>query len=179
MPIIEESKIIPGVYFVHLRSFQDDRGRFSEIFRKEWFPQRKWDVYQSNRSESLPNVIRGLHYHHHQVDYWHVVQGSIKAGLVDLRSSSATFGNSVSLVLNSDDNIGLFIPVGVAHGFLSITQATLIYIVDSYYDGNDEFGVAWNDPVIGLDWGVNNPLISERDRNNPLLKDIPPDILPP
>ena len=92
MPLITESEHINGVYLVKLDAYQDDRGRFTELFRKEWFPQQKWSVIQSNRSESSPDVLRGLHYHQKQVDYWHVVQGGIRAGLVDLRNSSPTQG---------------------------------------------------------------------------------------
>jgi len=90
MPTITELPSIEGVFTVQLDTFQDDRGRFSEIFRMDWFPQREWKVIQSNRSESEPGVLRGLHYHLNQVDYWHVTQGTIRAGLGDLRISSPT-----------------------------------------------------------------------------------------
>ncbi|MGD2077186.1 MAG: dTDP-4-dehydrorhamnose 3,5-epimerase [Chloroflexota bacterium] len=178
MPVINESSTIPGVYMVRLRPFADDRGRFVEIFRKEWFPQRAWDVVQSNRSESAAGVLRGLHYHHHQVDYWHVVRGTIRAALVDLRRKSPAFGSSEIVEMGQEDMLGLYIPVGVAHGFISLTPATLLYFVDNYYDGADEFGVAWDDPALGLDWPVEAPIVSERDVNNPRLRDIPQDLLP-
>jgi len=178
MPIITESEQIQGVYLVQLDAYQDDRGRFTEIFRKEWFPQRQWSVVQSNRSESTAGVLRGLHYHHNQVDYWHLVQGRIRAGLVDLRRSSPTTGAAQTIDISHNDGLGLFIPVGVAHGFLSLVQSTLIYIVDHYYDGSDEYGVAWNDPNLNLDWGKEDPTLSERDINNPLLAAIPPANLP-
>jgi dTDP-4-dehydrorhamnose 3,5-epimerase len=77
-----------------------------------------------------------------------------------------------------DDQLGLFIPIGVAHGFLALTDATLTYVVDNYYDGRDEFGVAWNDPDLGLDWGTSTPTISPRDQANPRLRDIPAAALP-
>ncbi len=178
MPTITELPSIEGVFTVQLDTYQDDRGRFSEIFRMDWFPQRDWKVIQSNRSESEPGVLRGLHYHQNQVDYWHVAQGSIRAGLVDLRMSSPTRGATKTIDISHDDGFGLFIPTGVAHGFLSLSRATLIYIVDNYYDGKDEFGVAWNDPQINLDWGETRPLLSERDRGNPLLAAIRPENLP-
>lgn len=178
MPRITESPTIPGVYTVHLKPFADARGRFIEIFRKEWFPQRSWAVVQSNRSESAAGVLRGLHYHHRQVDYWHVIQGKIQAALVDLRRSSPAFGASQMIAMGQDDMLGLFIPIGVAHGFVSLTEATLLYYVDNYYDGADEFGVAWNDPDLGLSWPVATPIVSERDADNPRLRDIPQDALP-
>ena len=178
MPSIKQSTSIQGLAIVELDIFEDDRGRFSEIFRKEWFPQRDWEVIQSNRSESEAGVLRGLHYHHKQVDYWHVTHGAIRAGLVDLRKHSQTYGTSLTLDLDHNKRIGLFIPVGVAHGFLSLTRATLIYIVDRYYYGSDEFGVAWNDPEINLEWGVKSPILSNRDRQNPRWKDISDGDLP-
>lgn len=88
MPIIRESDVIAGVYIVELTAHADNRGWFMETFRKEWFPQRSWQQVQTNRSESRAGVLRGLHYHHHQVDYWHVIHGEIRAGLVDLRPGS-------------------------------------------------------------------------------------------
>jgi dTDP-4-dehydrorhamnose 3,5-epimerase len=176
---IEDSNVIAGVQIVRLRGFADERGRFMETFRTEWFPQRSWAVIQCNRSDSKPGVLRGLHYHHHQVDYWYVPQGRLRAALVDIRPSSPTYLATQILEMGAENEIGLFIPVGVAHGFVALTDVTLTYTVDNYYNGGrDENGVAWNDPVFELDWGVETPLVSERDRQNPLLKDIPPDNLP-
>jgi dTDP-4-dehydrorhamnose 3,5-epimerase len=178
MPIIEEHPSISGVYLVHLKSHSDPRGQLTEIFRKEWFPQRNWSEIQSNRSVSEAGVLRGLHYHHHQVDYWLVLQGTLRAGLVDLRQSSPTQGKAQIIQIGASDDLGLYIPSGVAHGFLGLTKVTLLYVVDNYYDGSDEYGVAWNDPEVGLDWGIEKPNISERDSKNPRLLDIIPSDLP-
>jgi dTDP-4-dehydrorhamnose 3,5-epimerase len=178
MPTINESKTISGVMIAHLNSLEDSRGRFRETFRKEWFPQRSWDIVQTNRSDSQPNVLRGLHYHHRQVDYWYVVNGKIRAGLADLRPDSPTYHATQTVEMSAENNLGLFIPIGVAHGFVALEPSTLIYLVDNYYDGDDEFGVAWNDPDLNINWGVSNPILSPRDQNNPLLKDIPPEHLP-
>lgn len=180
MTRLEESQLIAGVVVAYLRPFADERGRFTETFRKEWFPQRRWDVFQTNRSDSKAGVLRGLHYHHYQVDYWHVLQGQIRVGMVDLRPGSATYMATQTLEMSAENNLGLFIPIGVAHGFLALSDATLTYIVDNYYNGGtDEFGVAWNDPEIGLDWGITAPpILSPRDARNSLLKDIPPEKLP-
>jgi dTDP-4-dehydrorhamnose 3,5-epimerase len=68
--------------------------------------------------------------------------------------------------------LGLFIPVGVAHGFAALTDVTMTYIVDNYYDSHDEFGILWNDPELNLDWGVENPLVSPRDMANPRMRDV-------
>jgi dTDP-4-dehydrorhamnose 3,5-epimerase len=176
-PIIESDRI-QGVYTVQLRAYADERGRFLETFRKEWFPQRSWEIVQSNRSDSAAGVLRGLHYHHHQVDYWYVQQGRIRAGLFDLRPQSPTRGAQLTLDMDGDQPLGLYIPVGVAHGFVALTDVTLTYIVDNYYDGADECGVAWDDREVGISWGITTPRMSARDLANPRLKDIPAEALP-
>jgi dTDP-4-dehydrorhamnose 3,5-epimerase len=178
MPQIEESSLIKDVQIVTLTPFGDERGRFMETFRKEWFPQRSWQIMQSNRSDSRAGVLRGLHYHFKQVDYWYVVNGKIRAGLFDMRPQSPTYGATQTIEMGEENQLGLFIPIGVAHGFVTLTDATLTYIVDNYYDSYDEFGVAWNDPEVGLAWGVETPVVSGRDAANPLWKDIPREKLP-
>ena len=100
---------------------------------------------------------------------------SIRAGLVDLRRSSPTYLASATIDMGEDNLLGLFIPEGVAHGFAALTDCTLIYIVNNYYDGGaDEFGIAWNDPQAKIDWGLADPALSQRDLENPLIADIPP-----
>ncbi|MFQ5418832.1 MAG: dTDP-4-dehydrorhamnose 3,5-epimerase family protein [Anaerolineae bacterium] len=180
MARIEESRLISGVYVVHLRPFGDTRGRFIETFRKEWFPQRSWDIVQTNRSDSAAGVLRGLHYHHHQVDYWYVANGRLRVGMVDLRPSSPTYLAAQTLEMGEENQIGVFLPVGVAHGFYALTDVTLTYIVDNYYNnGADENGVAWNDPALNLDWGLSAaPTLSGRDAANFRLNEIPPENLP-
>ena len=173
MTVIETINEIKGVQIARLKAFEDERGRFMETFRKEWFPQRSWERMQCNRSDSRKNVLRGLHYHHHQIDYWYVSSGKLRAALVDIREASPTFLNTYMVEMGDGHQIGLFIPAGVAHGFIALTDVTLTYTVDNYFNGGaDENGVAWNDPEFNLDWGVSNPLISERDKNNPLLHEI-------
>ncbi len=178
MPQVEESALIKDVYTVNFQTFGDERGQFMETFRKEWFPQCSWDIVQTNRSESVGGVIRGLHYHFHQVDYWMVAAGTIRADLYDMRPDSPTQGVSQTVKMGGDNKVGLFIPIGVAHGFVTLSDAVLIYIVDNYYNGNDEHGIAWDDSEIAMPWSVESPVISPRDANNPLLKDIPLDKRP-
>lgn len=178
MPEITESTKIKDVQLVTLKAFADDRGRFIETFRTEWFPQRSWDKIQTNRSDSKAGVLRGLHFHHHQVDYWYVPRGTIRVGLCDLRPDSPTFMATQTLEIGDDNQMGVFIPVGVAHGFYALTDATLTYLVDNYYDGSDEHGVAWDDPELGVPWGAENPILSPRDAQNRRWKDIPADEKP-
>ena len=175
-----ESERIGGVYTVDLKGISEPRGFFAETFRAEWFPQRDWTRLQCNRSESMAGVLRGLHFHRRQADYWHCVAGEIRVGLYDLRTESATRGAGCVLELAGDRPQGLFIPPGVAHGYLALTEITLIYVVDQYYDGGaDELGVAWDDPALGLDWACPTPpLLSARDAGNPRLSEIAGELLP-
>lgn len=179
-PEITDITAITGVQLARLQAFGDSRGRFTEIFRKEWFPQRPWNVVQMNRSDSAQGVLRGLHYHFHQVDYWYVMAGQIRVGLADLRPDSPTFRAAHTIDISAEDNAGLFIPIGVAHGFLALSDVTLVYVVDNYYeDGGDEFGLAWNDADLAVPWQPDTPpVLSNRDRANPRLRDVSPKDLP-
>lgn len=178
MPHIQESAFIRDVQIVTLQPFVEERGRFMELFRKEWFPQRSWEIIQSNRSDSRAGVLRGLHYHFRQVDYWVVVNGRMRVGLADIRPDSPTCGATQTIEMGEENQLGLFIPIGVAHGFVALTQVTLTYIVDNTYDGADEYGVAWNDPDLALPWGSDTPTVSPRDAANRFLRDIPVAELP-
>lgn len=173
MSEIVESDVISGVYITRLRSFGDDRGSFRETFRKDWFPQRSWEIVQTNCSHSMKGVLRGLHYHFNQVDYWYAPRGRIRAALFDMRPDSPTYMATQTVDMGEENDIGLFIPIGVAHGFATLEDATLMYIVDNYYDGGDEFGVAWNDPALGIDWGLADPIVSGRDQKNRPYSEIP------
>ena len=119
-------------------------------------------------------MLRGLHYHFQQVDYWYVPRGRIRVGLADLRRGSPTYGASEVLELGEANELGIFIPCGVAHGFLALTEVTLFYTVDNYYDGGDEFGLAWDDPDVVVDWQAPAaPIVSGRDAANPRFSAIP------
>jgi dTDP-4-dehydrorhamnose 3,5-epimerase len=171
---------IADVLYTPLRAFKDERGQFAETFRAEWFPQVSWAKFQTNRSDSVAGVLRGLHYHFHQVDYWVLTRGRIRVGLADLRPASPTYLQAHTLELSADEPAGLFIPIGVAHGFYALTDCTLTYIVNNYYgDGSDERGVAWDDPQLNVPWQVTTPpLLSPRDVQNRYLADIPADQRP-
>ncbi len=169
---------IPGVYLVRLTSHDDERGRFIETFRQEWFPDSR-PMVQGNRSDSKRGVVRALHYHLHQADYWYVARGRIAVGLHDLRRSSPARGTSLAFEIGDGAETGAYIPPGVAHGFQAVTDATLTYLVDNYYDPDDELGLAWDDPDVGIPWPLAEAILSERDKHNPKLADIPEDRLPP
>lgn len=184
MPEIIELPQIAGVKIARLTAFGDARGRFVESFRKEWFPERSFDRVQTNCSHSRAGVLRGLHFHHHQVDVWFVPKGRVRAGLADLRRSSPTRGLVATVDLSDDEPQSLFIPVGVAHGFHTLEDAVLTYVVDNYHDGSDEHGVRWNDPDLAVPWGLaetashGDPVISGRDQALPWLRELAEEQLP-
>jgi dTDP-4-dehydrorhamnose 3,5-epimerase len=178
MAEVTESKTIRGVYVVEPQVFGDERGVFVESYRREWFPEGR-EMVQGNRSDRKQGSVVGLHYHLHQADYWYVPRGRARVVLHDLREGSETDGNTLVLDLGETedgDNThrGVFIPPGVAHGFAALTDMTMTYLVDGYYNPADELGVAWDDPAIEADWGVDEPVLSERDRNNPARSDLDP-----
>ncbi len=177
MPQIDESNVIRDVFVVTPDAFGDERGRFVETYRRSWFPLGR-EMVQQNRSEKQAGVLVGLHYHLHQADYWYVVRGRARVVLHDLRMGSATEGSSAVFEIGDANDQGVFIPPGVAHGFVALTDVTLTYLVDSYYNPSDELGIAYDDPALGIDWAVSDPVVSERDRRNPRKSDIYEHLLP-
>jgi dTDP-4-dehydrorhamnose 3,5-epimerase len=164
--VTAEAAAIDGVVVRELVVHRDERGQFIETFRREWVPGGR-EMLQGNRSDRQAGCIVGLHFHRHQADWWYVVAGVARAVLHDLRAGSPTEGITQVLDLRADEPRGLYIPPGVAHGFASLTDLTLTYLVDGYYDPADELGVRWDDPAIGADWGVTDPVLSERDAGLP------------
>ena len=174
---IERSSVIEGIVVVTPQVFGDERGRFVETFRAEWVPEAR-PMVQANRADRKEGAVVGLHYHRHQADYWYVPFGRALVALHDLRASSPTDGASLTLEIGEHDQRSVYIPPGVAHGFASVTDMTITYLVDNYYDPADELGVAWDDPALGIDWPTTTPVLSKRDRTNPLRADIPPELRP-
>ncbi len=162
---------IADVLLLEPTAHGDARGRFVETYRREWLPLGR-EMVQANRSEKAAGAVVGLHYHLHQADYWYVLRGTARVVLHDLREGSPTDGTTFVADLRGEDERGLFIPPGVAHGFASITDVLLWYLVDGYYNPADELGLAWDDPEVAADWGIADPVLSARDQNNPLRADI-------
>ena len=178
MPKVTESDVITGVYVVDPDVHGDERGFFVETYRRAWFPEGR-EMVQGNRGDRQAGAIVGLHYHLHQADYWYVPEGRARVVLHDLRDGSPTDGKTLMLDLGREDDgthvhRGVYIPPGVAHGFGALTDMTITYLVDGYYNEADELGVAWDDPAIGADWGLADPILSERDKTNPVRADIAP-----
>ena len=165
---------IEGVVRYALTPHPDDRGRMSEIFRRSWLGEDASEMLQANLSESRAGVLRGLHLHRRQTDYWCLLAGAVFIGLVDLREGAPTFGRSADLRISADDGgDALLIPPGVAHGFYAETAILLLYLVDRYYEGGgDELGLAWDDQQVSIAWPSRDPILSERDRSNPSLAEV-------
>jgi dTDP-4-dehydrorhamnose 3,5-epimerase len=166
---------IHGARLLPLTSHPDERGSFTEVYRRSWLPDGK-EMVQGNLSFSRAGALRGLHFHRRQADYWCVVQGTALVGLYDLRRGSPTEGEKAEVGLSSQGpGQVLYIPPGVVHGFYAETDVLLYYLVDEYYTGDDEFGIAWDDPGVGIGWPRRDPILSERDRSNPSLAEVLPE----
>jgi dTDP-4-dehydrorhamnose 3,5-epimerase len=155
---------LPGVHLSKPPPHADGRGFLVEVFRERDLGTR---FVQANHSRSRAGVLRGLHFHKRQSDAWYVVSGTAQVGLADLRDPERPAVATVELT--GGDPATLLIPPGVAHGFLAITDLDLIYWVTHPYDASDEFGVAWDDPVLQVPWARRDPFLSERDATAPPL----------
>jgi dTDP-4-dehydrorhamnose 3,5-epimerase len=149
--------------------FPDQRGYFYESFQKEKFLKLGIDAefVQDNESMSQKNVLRGLHFQlppFAQGKLVRVVKGAVLDVAVDLRKSSTTYGKWVSVTLDAENKLMAWIPVGFAHGFLTLENDTIFqYKCTNYYNKASEAGIIWNDPTLGIDWGTKEPLVSEKD----------------
>lgn len=156
---------IEGLLHIPIVDNSDQRGTFREIFRTRDLPAT---FVQANHSRSEARVLRGLHYHRRQADLWYVARGEALVVCVDLR-----IRRDPPLVwtatLSDSRPAAVFIPPGVAHGFLANSAVDLIYWVTAEYDASDEYGIAWDDPALGIDWGIAHPLVSDRDSRNERL----------
>ncbi len=158
--------------------FTDDRGYFFESYRRHHFKEEIMNVQfvQDNVSSSHRNTLRGLHYQikNPQDKLIMVLAGEILDVAVDLRQSSDTFGQAVSRLLSADNKHQLFVPKGFAHGFRVLSKKALVYYKCSdYYCPEGERGLQWDDPAVGIDWDIKDPIVSEKDQQQPSLNDIP------
>jgi dTDP-4-dehydrorhamnose 3,5-epimerase len=180
--VLEPFPAVTGVLVARPTVHRDGRGRFVETYRAEWFPGQA-PMIQGNHAERQAGSVVGLHYHERQTDYWYVVRGHARAVVHDLRVGSPTEGATATIelgeVYGADHNhLGLLIPRGVAHGIAAISDISLTYLVDATYDPGDELGVVWDDPDVGADWGIDAPVLSERDQALPHREAIPADRRP-
>jgi dTDP-4-dehydrorhamnose 3,5-epimerase len=167
---------IPDIILIEARHFADDRGLFLETYKRSEFEANGIpDLFvQDNHSRSAHGVLRGLHYQIHpaaQGKLVRVVRGEVFDVAVDIRQGSPTFGQWVGMRLSGDQFRMLYIPAGFAHGFCVLSeQADLCYKVTAEYAKAQERGIVWNDPEIGIEWPLSQPVLSPKDAELPLLK---------
>jgi len=183
MSLIVTPTELAGVKVIQPDVFKDDRGYFLEIYHhgKYSYKGLNADFVQDNHSHSHRGVIRGLHYQlrHPQDKLIYVLSGEILDVAVDIRRGSPTFGKWCAIRLSAVNRRQLFIPKGFAHGFSVLSDtADVIYKCTDLYAPGDEFGIFWADPELGIDWQVDAPVLSEKDRKNPRLSDMPAEQLP-
>lgn len=174
---------IEGVIIVDVKSYGDDRGYFMETYKQPDFAAGGIDVefVQDNQSSSIRGVLRGLHFQkeHPQSKLVRVVSGEVFDVAVDLREGSPTFGKWEGVILSAENKRQFFIPRGFAHGFLVLSEtAEFCYKCDDVYHPNDEGGLMWNDPAIGIEWPPlcgedvfcdSKIILSDKDRTHPPL----------
>ena len=177
MEIIETG--FNGLLVIKPTVYSDERGYFMESFNQETYCKAgiSFLPVQDNESKSSRGVIRGLHYQlrpHDQAKLIRVIEGKIYDVSVDLRKDSPTYGKWFGLELDSESKTQLFIPRGLAHGFSVLSNiAIVLYKTDNLYNRSSERGIALDDPDLNIDWrtGTANPVISEKDMQNPLFKE--------
>ncbi|MDH6674556.1 dTDP-4-dehydrorhamnose 3,5-epimerase [Paenibacillus sp. LBL] len=156
----------------------DHRGFFMESYNGSLFKQHgiTYNFIQDNQSLSAePGVLRGLHYQLNpkaQTKLIRVLTGAIYDVILDIRKSSPTFGQWVGVILSEHNHRQLLVPKGFAHGFCTLVPNTqVLYKVDEYYSPENDRGILWSDPALGIDWPTSNPILSDKDQQHPLLKD--------
>lgn len=175
---------LPDVLMIEPKVFGDSRGFFLETYNKERYMDFGFpdvDFVQDNHSRSTKNVLRGLHFqlNNPQGKLVQVATGSVFDVAVDVRVGSPTFGQWHGCVLSEENHRQLWIPPKFAHGFCVLSDiADFIYKCTNYYDSEDEKGILWNDPRIKIDWPLELPLLSKKDKVYSSLFDINPALLP-
>jgi dTDP-4-dehydrorhamnose 3,5-epimerase len=174
---------LPGVCLIEPSLFEDERGFFFESYSEIKFAEIgiKDHFVQDNHARSVRNTLRGLHYQvkHTQAKLCRVIQGEVLDVVVDIRRGSPTFGQWESALLSADNKRQMFVPAGFAHGYLVLSEtAEFLYKCSDFYHPEYERGVAWNDPTIGIRWGLEHPILSTKDAGNPTLSGIAPGDLP-
>ena len=174
---------IEGILIIEPKTFRDKRGFFMETYN-----QRRYNAsginatfVQDNLSYSLKNTVRGLHFQmkHPQAKLIQVILGEIFDVAVDLRPASDTFGKWVGIHLSNKNTRQVFIPEGFAHGFCVLSEfAYFCYKCSDFYAPDDESGIIWSDPDIGIEWPVENPIISEKDKQYQKLSGLTAEQLP-
>ncbi len=170
---------IDGVFIIEPKVFEDERGYFMETYKKPDFDAAGlvYNFVQDNQSKSKKGVLRGLHYqiNHPQAKLVRVIKGEVFDVAVDLRKGSKTYGKYVGVLLSEQNKRQLMIPRGFAHGFLVVSnEAEFVYKCDDVYHPNDEGGIMFDDPDIGIKWPKIDCeyVLSEKDKAHPYLRSL-------
>jgi dTDP-4-dehydrorhamnose 3,5-epimerase len=167
---------LDGLIVLNIDHFQDERGFFIESWHKRDFIEAglPHEFVQDSHSRSRYGVIRGLHYQDMRAPLAKLVRctvGKILDVAVDLRMSSPTFGKSFTIELTAENKTQLFVPIGFAHGFATVSDVCEVqYKQTDYYQPSCEAGIAWNDPEVAIDWPIKDPILSRRDQSQMSLK---------
>ena len=186
MKLIETS--LPGVVIIEPTVFPDARGFFYESYHAGKFAGLgiTANFVQDNHARSSRGTLRGLHYQllQPQAKLCRVVSGEVFDVAVDIRRGSPTFGQWDGAILSAENQRQIFVPRGFAHGYVVLSEsADFLYKCDDFYRGDDQRGILWNDPQIGIEWPINGftseeLILAEKDRLAPLLADVPEELLP-
>lgn len=172
---------LKGCFIIEPQVFKDERGLFFETYQKEKFEKaigRSIDFVQDNQSVSKRGVLRGLHFQegdYAQAKWVHVVKGEVLDVVVDLRKNSKTFKQHFKIKLSAENMKSIFIPKGIAHGFLTLSEeAVFTYKCDNYYHQASESGIIYNDETLQIDWEypIQDIILSEKDRELPKFKEL-------
>ena len=167
---------ISGLYIIEPTIFSDDRGDFFETYNKEVFASHGLDYkfVQDNEVASKKGVLRGMHVNikHPQAKLIRVIDGHILDVVIDLRKDSVTYMNCFSIHLSDINKKQLYIPVGMGHGYFALEDSKVLFKSTTHYTRGDELGFAWNSKAITIDWFVEKPILSERDKLNKDLFEV-------
>lgn len=169
-----ETTKLPGVLIIEPRVFRDERGFFLETFHAARYAEHGLTLpfVQDNHSRSVKHTLRGLHFQRTkpQGKLVRVIQGEIFDVAADVNPASPTYGQWVGVSLSADSFRQIYVPPGYAHGFCVVSEiAEVEYKCTDFYEPADEGGVMWNDPVLGVEWPTDAPILSARDQTHPAL----------
>lgn len=173
-----KSTKLEGVYLINRPLYPDDRGSFHEVFRLndlEEVIKTPFKIVQWNHSKSTQNVLRGIH-----TAPWsklfYCVEGKVQQVVVDLRPDSSTYGKYISNIIGTDNPAAIYVPPNCGNAFLVLSkEADCCYMVDDYWKPGMEYGVTFDDPDLKVDWQVQSPLLSEKDKLNKKLRELFPE----
>ncbi len=169
---------IDGLIVIEPNVFYDERGYFSESYKKSNYEEAGIlnHFVQDNLSKSQKGVLRGLHFQappFAQDKLIQVIQGAVLDVVVDIRTKSKTYGQHFAIELNSENKLQLLVPKGFAHGFLTLEDNTIFsYKCSNEYNKESEGSVLWNDRNLGIDWGIQNPIVSDKDNESPSFDEL-------